>query len=52
VIRLPIRRISFSTPAPERARLVAELVQLYADGKHAEILAAVEACLPNEYFYK
>ncbi|OPY48943.1 MAG: hypothetical protein A4E49_03314 [Methanosaeta sp. PtaU1.Bin112] len=44
----PIRRISFSTPAPERARLGAELEQLYADGKHAEILAAVEACLPKD----
>jgi hypothetical protein len=38
----------FSTPAPERARLVAELEQLYADGKRAEILAAVEACLPKD----
>jgi hypothetical protein len=48
VERTPIRRISFSTPAPERARLGAELQQLYADGKHAEILAAVEACLPKD----
>jgi hypothetical protein len=29
VIRLPIRRISFITPTPERARLVAELQELY-----------------------
>ncbi|HPS91086.1 MAG TPA: TaqI-like C-terminal specificity domain-containing protein [Methanothrix sp.] len=46
--RLPIRCISFSTPAPERARLGAELEQLYADCKHEEILAQVEACLPKD----
>ena len=45
---LPIRRISFTTPAPERARLGAELQQLYANDKHAEILAQVEACLPKD----
>ncbi|MCX6676481.1 MAG: Eco57I restriction-modification methylase domain-containing protein [Methanothrix sp.] len=45
---LPIRRISFTTPAPERARLGAELQQLYAEGKFAEILAQVEACLPKD----
>ncbi|OPY48937.1 MAG: hypothetical protein A4E49_03308 [Methanosaeta sp. PtaU1.Bin112] len=33
---------------PERARLDAELEQLYAGGKLAEILAAVEACLPKD----
>jgi len=27
---------------------VAELVQLYAEGKHAEILAQVDACLPKD----
>ena len=27
---------------------MAELEQLYADGKHAEVLAAVEACLPKD----
>ena len=48
VERTPIRRISFTTPAPERARLGAELEQLYAEGKHAEILALVEACLPKD----
>jgi len=48
VIRLPIRRISFTTPAPERARLGAELQQLYTDGKHAKILALVDACLPKD----
>ena len=37
-----------TTPAPERARLAAELEQLYTDGKHAEILAAVESCLPKD----
>ena len=28
--------------------MVAELHKLYADGKHAEILAQVEACLPKD----
>jgi len=48
VERTPIRRISFTTPAPERARLGAQLQQLYAEGKHAEIQAQVEACLPKD----
>jgi uncharacterized protein (UPF0305 family) len=48
VIRLPIRRISFTTPAPERARLGAELQKLYAQGNFAEIPARVEACLPKD----
>ena len=48
IIRLPIRRISFITPAEERARLGAELQDLYAQGKHDEILAAVQDCLPQE----
>ena len=48
LVNLPIRRISFTTPAPERARLGAELQQLYADGKHAEILAQMDACLPKD----
>lgn len=47
ITSFPIRRISFTTPAPERARLVAELQQLYSEGKHNEILAGVEACLPK-----
>jgi hypothetical protein len=47
-VQLPIRRISFTTPAPERARLGAELQQLYADGKHAEIGPLVDACLPKD----
>ena len=37
-----------STPAPERARLGAELQQLYADGKFSELLAQVDACLPKD----
>jgi len=44
----PIRRISFTTPAPDRARLGTELQQLYAKDKHAEIGALVEACLPKD----
>ena len=45
---LPIRRISFTTPAEERARQEAELQDLYAAGKHAEILARVIACLSQD----
>jgi hypothetical protein len=48
VEQTPIRRISFTTPAPERARMGADLQQLFAEGKHAEILAQVEACLPKD----
>jgi hypothetical protein len=48
ITSFPIRRISFTTPAPERARLVAELQQLYAEGKHDEILAGVESFLPKD----
>ena len=48
VEQTPIRRISFTTPAPERARLAAELQQLYAEGKHDKILAGVESCLPRD----
>ena len=33
------RRISAATPVPERASLEAELEQLYAESKYAEILA-------------
>jgi hypothetical protein len=33
---------------PERARQGTELEQLYADGKPAEILALVDACLPKD----
>ena len=43
-----INSTSFTTPAPERARLGAELQQLYAEGKFAEILAQVDACLPKD----
>ncbi|MDD2835199.1 MAG: hypothetical protein PHY05_03525, partial [Methanothrix sp.] len=48
IASFPIRRISFTTPAPERFRLGAELEQLYVDGKQAEILAQVDACLPKD----
>ncbi len=46
--QLPIRRISATTPAPERARLGAELQELYGAGKFDEILSRVEACLPKD----
>ena len=45
---IPIPKFSFSTPAPERARMGAELQQLYADGKFSELLAQVDACLPKD----
>lgn len=45
---LPIRRISYATPAPERAPMVSELQQLYDAGKFDEILPRVEACLPKD----
>ncbi|MCK9407451.1 MAG: hypothetical protein M0Q47_13720 [Methanothrix sp.] len=48
VSELPIPRISFTTPAPERARLVAELQQLYSEGKHDEILTQVDSLLPRD----
>jgi hypothetical protein len=48
VSRLPIRRISFATPAPERARLVAELQELYGTGKFEDTLSRVEDCLPKD----
>jgi len=48
LVQLPIRRISFTTPAPERARLGAELQELYRAGKFDEILASVETCLPKD----
>ena len=42
------KSIDDCTPAEERARQGAELQDLYAAGKHAEILAAVGACLPRD----
>ena len=46
--QLPIRRISFTTPEPDRARLVAEMKAHYQAGKFEEILSSVEACLPKD----
>ena len=48
ITAIPIPKFNFSTPAPERARLGAELQQLYAEGKFTEILAQVDACLPKD----
>lgn len=45
---IPFPKISFSTPEPERARLVAELKQLYKASKFKEILASVDVCLPKD----
>jgi len=46
--KLPIRRISFTPPEPERAAQVSELKDLYATGNFEEILARAEACLPKD----
>ncbi len=46
--RLPIRRVSFTTPTPERSRLVQELQELYRSGKFDEVLARIETCLPKD----
>ena len=40
--------VDSATPAPESSHLGAELQQLYADGKHAEIQAQVDSCLPKD----
>lgn len=45
---LPIPAISFTTPEPERDRLVAELKQLYQASKFEDILASVESYLPKD----
>jgi hypothetical protein len=45
---LPIRNISFTTPEPERSRLVAELKELYEFSKFDQILATTDACLPKD----
>jgi Alw26I/Eco31I/Esp3I family type II restriction m6 adenine DNA methyltransferase len=45
---IPIPKFSFTTPTPERARLEAELEQLYAEDKFTEILVQVDACLPKD----
>ncbi|MHC1593973.1 MAG: Eco57I restriction-modification methylase domain-containing protein, partial [Methanotrichaceae archaeon] len=46
--KTPIRRISFTTPEPERARFVSQLKDLYAAGNFEEILSHAEACLPKD----
>ena len=45
---LPGISFNSTTPAEERARLAAELQDLYAQRKHDEILAAVNDCLPQD----
>ncbi len=45
---IPIPKFAFTTPDEERARLVEELQDLYAQGKDDEILAAVDSCLPKD----
>ena len=45
---IPIPKISFTTPDPERARLVTELKELYAARSFDEILTRVDSCLPKD----
>ncbi len=47
VERLPIRRISFSTPEDERRRLAEELKGLCAAGQFEKVLEVVDECLPK-----
>lgn len=46
--KIPLRRISFTTPKEEREKLVGELKQKYQDEKFDEILKTVEECLPKD----
>jgi hypothetical protein len=48
VAGLPAIHFTFSTPEPERTRLVAELKALHHAEKYNEILCSVEACLPKD----
>ena len=48
VERLPIRRISFSTPEADRRRQAEELAGLCAAGRFGEVLEAVDGCLSGE----
>jgi hypothetical protein len=48
VTQIPIRRITFSTPADERETLANEGTALYNNGKHEELLAFTEACLAHQ----
>jgi len=48
VERLPIRRISFSTPEADRRRLVEELSASIAAGRFGEVLKAVDGWLPQD----
>jgi hypothetical protein len=46
--RLPIRRIAFTTPEEERARLLEKVQRLYEAGEYEALLAFVEARLAVE----
>ena len=46
--KIPIRRISFTTPKEEREKWVSELKQKYLDEKFDESLRMVEECLPKD----
>ncbi|MEA3350029.1 MAG: TaqI-like C-terminal specificity domain-containing protein, partial [Chloroflexota bacterium] len=48
VKKLPIRRIHFTTPEPERERLTADLITLYNGDEHETLLAKVESLLPMD----
>jgi hypothetical protein len=47
-MKLPIRRVSFTTPKEERSKLIEELKSLYSDGNFEAILAKTEECLPKD----
>jgi len=46
--KIPIRRISFSTPEDERRRLAEELKGLCAAGQFEKMLEVIDGCLPKD----
>ncbi len=48
IASLPAIRFRFTTPSPERLRMVAELKELYEADKFTEILSKVDNCLPKD----
>jgi hypothetical protein len=46
--QIPVRKINFTTPADERARLVGELQAAYRAGDSAGVLASVAVLLPAQ----
>ena len=48
ISKLPIRRISFTTPISERTLMKTEIQELYGAAKFDEIRSIVDACLPKD----